>query len=555
MSHVAEGQSIGACKCHADTSKHKIKRLRSRKERSQTRGVGDSKDACKPVKAYQHPCHHQGSLDIGHLHSCCHHAQRRNITPPPLSDTHVPTQEASVITTARLIAHRGLFNHEVKSIDIERLLLGKKGRKVNAKEKKAKEKKETKAKATSPFVSSDASGPDEEAQAAEAHDGRDKKSHTSEMTPDQREQDCSSFASSGEALAAKSRKVEPREKPSSFAERTLPRKKPTDPQRPPRPILRRTVAVEREVDARAQREGIASKSIGAVAQRLCDALRFPLMKKRDPVAESREVLFRVLRETHGQHLQQNLLRIHSGTGLHPHPRRVVHKPKATRKDRDRRWIPDLFPAPFQIHPADPFYFNNEDAPVLENTGKGRKHIFWNLSPPPQRHLDQTAVWPMSPTGISADFYEDIFGPRASPEFSMDFGSSSSPSSAATHHLFAPSPAWRAETLAHRFGKTPAAMDPFEDCFARRTSQSQANYARHSPRQELTGRYSLQHFPLERDTLTENQQSSFALTFPSHALTSLHSHRCPPSFVLESPPPAFTSLSSPKHWPFGSRKLY
>ncbi|XP_061530306.1 uncharacterized protein si:dkey-250k15.4 isoform X2 [Phycodurus eques] len=526
MSHVAEGQSIGACKCHADTSKRKIKRLRSRKERSQTRGVGGSKDACKPVKAYQHPCHHQGSLDIGHLHSCCHHARRRNITPPPLSDTHVPTQEASVITTARLIGHRGLFNHEVKSIDIERLLLGKKGRKV--KEKKAKEKKETKAKATSPFVSSDASGPDEEAQAAEAHDGRDKKSHTSEMTPDQREQDRSSFASSGEALAAKSRKVEPREKPSSFAERTLPRKKPTDPQRPPRPILRRTVAVEREVDARAQREGIASESIGAVAQRLCDALCFPLMKKRDPVAESREVLFRALRETHGQHLHQNLLRIHSGTGLHPHPRRAVHKPKATRKDRDRRWIP----------------------------GKGRKHIFWNLSPPPQQHLDQTAAWPMSPTGISADFYEDIFGPRASPEFSMDFGcSSSSPSSAATHHLFAPSPAWRAEALAHRFGKTPAAVDSFEDCFARRTSQSQANCARHSPRQELTGRYSLQHFPLERDTLTENQQSSVTLTFPSHALTSLHSHRCPPSFVLESPPPAFTSLSSPKHWPFGSRKLY
>ncbi|XP_061674939.1 triadin isoform X2 [Syngnathoides biaculeatus] len=550
MSHVGEGQSISSCKCHTDTTKHKIKRLRSRKERSQTRCVGCSKDVYKAVKTYQYHRCHQGSLDIGHLHSCCHHSQRGNITPPPLSDSHVPTQEASIITTARLIGHRGLFNREVKSVDIERLLLGKKEKKV--KEKNVVAKKDKKAKATSLFVRSDTSGPDEEAQATETHQGRDKKIQASGVTPDQKEQDHSSFTTSAEAPAEKGRKVRPREKPPYFAELTPMMKNPPDPHRPPSPVICQTVAVEIEHDSHAQRGGVAPKSIRAVAERLCEALHFPLMKKRDLVAESREVLFCVLRETHRQHLQKNILSIQSGKGLHRHARRAVRKPKDSKKGQDRRRIPDAFPASFQIHSADPFYLNNEEASVLENTKKVRKHVSWDFSPPPQQHLDQPTAWP-SPKDISAGFLEDIFRPCASPEFSMDFDcSSSNPSFAVTHRLFAPSPVWQAEPLAQRFGKTPTAVDPFEDCFVRGEGQSQVSGRRHGPHQELRGRYSLQHFPQPQNTLIENQPS---FTFPSHMLTSLHGHHFPPSFFLESPPPPFTSLSSPKHWPFGSRKLY
>ncbi|XP_077432873.1 proline-rich protein 19 [Vanacampus margaritifer] len=526
MSLAPEGRSIGACKCQTDTSKPKMKRLRSRKERSQTRG---SKDASK-VKARH--CHRRCGLDVEHLRDCGRHARRSDgaSLSPPLCDALAPTQEASVITEARLLGHRGFFNREVKSIDIKRLLLGK---------------KETKAKTTSP---KSASFPDEEAEATVA---REKKSQASDVTPDQMQQAHPSSLTSAHTPVAKRTKPDPRGRPPSSAERTPPRKKLPEPPRAPSPIPRRPVAVKTSVDAHAQSEEDASKSIGVVAQRLRDTLRFPLMRKRDLLAESREVLLRALRQAHGQNLQQNLLHMQSGNGLQPHPRKEVQNPKTTRKDRDRR----LTPGPFQVHFSDSFYFGSEDAPVLENVRKERKRVSWDLSAPQQQHFSRTDAWPTSPMDTSADFLEDIFRPRVSPEFSMDFGSSSC-SSAAVHQLFAPFPAWRAEPPARDFDRTAVELDPFEDCFARRrSSRSQASYTQLSPCRELAGRYSPPNFSAARDTVFERQQYSFASTFSSQPFTSLHDHRCQPSYNLESPAFSFMSLSSPKHWSFRPRKLY
>lgn len=94
----------------------KLKRLKSHRERNQMRGCG--KKAPKFCSQHQQR-HHLSSKDRTHFHSCCHHSSRRNA---PSSSTVAVTKEPSVITENRLIGHQGLFNHEVKSIDIERLL-------------------------------------------------------------------------------------------------------------------------------------------------------------------------------------------------------------------------------------------------------------------------------------------------------------------------------------------------------------------------------------------------------------------------------------------------
>uniref|UniRef100_A0A3B3X5W7 Uncharacterized protein n=1 Tax=Poecilia mexicana TaxID=48701 RepID=A0A3B3X5W7_9TELE len=75
---------------------HKIKRLRTRKERCQMRA--DKRDTSK---------------------NNCHLPTRKNAQ---ILSTVPVTQEPSIITESRLLGHHGLFNHEVKSINIERVL-------------------------------------------------------------------------------------------------------------------------------------------------------------------------------------------------------------------------------------------------------------------------------------------------------------------------------------------------------------------------------------------------------------------------------------------------
>uniref|UniRef100_A0A3B4B2J0 Uncharacterized protein n=1 Tax=Periophthalmus magnuspinnatus TaxID=409849 RepID=A0A3B4B2J0_9GOBI len=88
-------------------SQHRMKRLRTRKERNQIR---DERKSC------HHYYNHHTSKDVCYVHQCCHSSLDAFTNIVPVA------HEPSVITDSRLIGHHGLFNHEVKSIDIERLL-------------------------------------------------------------------------------------------------------------------------------------------------------------------------------------------------------------------------------------------------------------------------------------------------------------------------------------------------------------------------------------------------------------------------------------------------
>lgn len=107
-----DGQRLS--NCHDMHECRRPKRLRSHRERNRMRGCGKT----APKLGAQPQQGHRGSTDRTRVHSCCHHS-RRNAPP---SGAVAAAKEPSVITENRLIGHQGLFNHEVKSIDIERLL-------------------------------------------------------------------------------------------------------------------------------------------------------------------------------------------------------------------------------------------------------------------------------------------------------------------------------------------------------------------------------------------------------------------------------------------------
>ncbi|XP_077453801.1 uncharacterized protein LOC144072574 isoform X2 [Stigmatopora argus] len=524
MRHTAEVRTSCTCKCQLESSTQKTKRLKSRKERSHKRSGG--KDACR-VNSQQHRCCLQGNLDMGHLHSCSQNTSSRDlVSQPPLPLALAPTQEASVITASRLISHRGLFNHKVKSLNIQRLLLDKK-------EQTAKEKK------TWFPLFSDPSGPHEEPNAIEATEVSKESSQTSVVMPDQKEKEKSFPISSDESPVVKRKKTHPSPNLPSSVECSPQRKKLSNPRRPPSLVLRQPLAVETRVDSQPQKDEVSPKSVSTVAQSLCNALRFPLLRERDLVEESRAVLLRALRKAHGHRLQENLKHLHSGTGHQSQPRKEVSKPKAKEKIREQ------MPAP--VHSGHAFNFESEGYPVFENKRKGTKHFPWDLSPPPQQGSSQRVTWPVSHMDTSTGLLKDIFRLRASPEFNIDLG----PSPVVTHQMFMPSQ----EPPAHFFGENHATFDPFRDYNAQqRESRSQPSYMRLSPRPEPRGQYSpAHHIPLKNDAFLQRYSSNS--TYSTHALTSPHSHHYMQPYIVESPSPLFTSLARPKRWPFSPRKLY
>uniref|UniRef100_A0A3B4ZAN2 Uncharacterized protein n=1 Tax=Stegastes partitus TaxID=144197 RepID=A0A3B4ZAN2_9TELE len=97
-----------------------MKRLKTRRERSLVRGGWKE---TSNTKSHRHHHRHQSSKDMAHFHNCCHSSCHC----PSVKETQFPSVAPaaagpSIITDSRLIGHHGLFNHEVKSIDIERLL-------------------------------------------------------------------------------------------------------------------------------------------------------------------------------------------------------------------------------------------------------------------------------------------------------------------------------------------------------------------------------------------------------------------------------------------------
>ncbi|XP_054637544.1 uncharacterized protein si:dkey-250k15.4 isoform X2 [Dunckerocampus dactyliophorus] len=460
MNHM-DGKS--ACKCN---TKHKMKRLKSRKERSQLRGGGKEPSKAKP---HQHHCHNHGSQDVAHLNSCRH---VRCCTPRrECSGMALPTQEPSIITTARLIGHHGLFNHEVKSIDIERLLLEQKKR-VYSEADAHKKKKKAASMSHNPPLNGVEDDPFEKGDQCEK-EMLQCISQGPDITPGQQQRLSSASGESSKAHKNGGNTQPtcqgPKEKTPHHmvaSEEHTPRNLGPPDRQPPVPSISPSprwphslVTVETASDA--QREDLLSKSISLLGQRLCATLCFPFMKKRDLVAESREVLLRTLQEAHGPHLQQNLLHMRTRCSFQLGWEGVTQK--AACKDEQRLWSPDKYSPPFQINSIVRSCFATEGATALETPR--RKHFPWQLSPQPSEKADG---WLTTPMDTSVHLLEDLFRPSWSPDFSMDFDSSTASSS---HHLFGTPAAWRAKSSPPQHfhfdqprDKLLSAFGPFEDGF-------------------------------------------------------------------------------------------
>lgn len=352
-------RSAADCRClnHHSCSKTdgqpKKKLLRKRKERSQMRGSG------KDTKPHHHYCR-QSSKDMKHLRNCCHSSCRCPSRSNASFLNVVPVaQEPSIITESRLIGHHGLFNREVKSIDIERLLTKQrkleKDRKINTASNNC-----LASHIPSPLCSSDLFGghTDEvekkvDQTAKVHHDFQEKEkkivqseSQGSDLTPGQKSQQqlnpsSGSYKSSVDVEIAKSitadsitsekgrvlelspvcetenvKTLKKKEKGQTFTtlEHTPKNQEPPVHKTQARGLSPSPLQLSSSPTAgitrfRRKDHDCVSESISAAAARLSRSLQFPRLGKRNLLSESREVLLKALQEHHGPRLQENLLKV------------------------------------------------------------------------------------------------------------------------------------------------------------------------------------------------------------------------------------------------------
>ncbi|XP_071326916.1 proline-rich protein 19 isoform X2 [Trachinotus anak] len=643
-------RSTADCKCskHCKTDvQHKMKRLKTRKERGQMRGGGQ--EASK-TKLHHHHCHHQSSKDMAHIHRCCHSSCHCSSQFPSV----VPaSHEPSIITDSRLIGHHGLFNHEVKSVDIERLLseqgkLRKSGQKV---QEKAISHPSSSTHFPSSLFSKDLLCTDTDEvvplekkadPAINIHDDcmeEEKKStHGSDVTPGQRPQQqldlssqsyksiFSSKHSSPDVVIIRSKKADhvmPEKKRASQLTPTVDRETvkmlkkkektymistlvstPKNQEPPenwtqahglnPSPLQLSSSLTADSFDIQHGRHGpvCVSMSVSAIAARLCDSLQFPLLKRKNLVAESREVLLKALYKRHGPQCQENLLkeqtRLSFGTSL----------TKAVQDHDEEPIMIDEDASVFQGDTASQPCFNTQKTTSFKIMGSS--HFNWKSILQSHQSLEQTAEWLRSPD-TSASLLDEILRPRSSPQFSMDFEPSGA---SARDHLSVPS-------STSYWGEKASASQHWEDSFNRPTSKEsvifdcfESSFMDHTTavrekscgphyndsntkplfpyQSHLPDRHSAEqmHFPQEQDPF-ETYRYSFAPSFSaqihhpnqsnhfqpfsqfSHPLTCppLRSHHTymmhyPPSHMLErDPAPPLSSLPSPEHWSFPPMKLY
>ncbi|TKS82299.1 hypothetical protein D9C73_016408 [Collichthys lucidus] len=475
---------------------HKIKRLKSRRERSQMR----MKEASK-YKSHQHHCRSKISKDLAHVHNCCHSSchcpSRRDVLFPNV----VPAaQEPSIITDSRLTGHQGLFNHEVKSIAIERLLnkqkLEKRGQQVQE-ESNATSRLSSTPPVASPLSVNDLLGADTDEvmpfekkadPATKTHDDcqdeAKKISQGSDITPGQRPQpqlvlssgNIASFKRTSVDAAVSSKKTNPgmsekrREAQvtptvdrkhvktlnkrvkgniNSTLEHTPKNQKPPVHQphglnTTPLKLSSSHTADSFDIQYRRRDPNSVSKSVSTVAARLCDTLQFPLLTRRSLVAESREVLLKALREWHGPQLQEDLLEVQRCLSFGTDRTKEVQNQEPTMVEKDELLHADAFPTVFQAITARPSRFDMQETTALKITRN--RHFNSKSSPQLHHNLNQTAEWLKSPVEPSVGLLDDVLRPTRSPQLCMDFESSGV---TAINHLFAPSPTscWAEEASA------------------------------------------------------------------------------------------------------------
>ncbi|CAL8247469.1 unnamed protein product [Lota lota] len=348
-----------------------MKRLRTRKERNQVRGSWAEASNRKS----HHPQHHQNPMSskdkqLSHSSSktISHCPQRKEARFARLFPS---AQEPSVITTNRLIGHQGLFNHEVKSINIERLLSEhrKQGR------QRQPGLQENNLDAIHPVPNSPPSShcSSSEANFANSSEGvliaRDSdvalhqektsvdcesNTYRSDITPGQRPQmpgisaenenqqptnsQCYSLKRKSKKTKAAMSIMERETSPTGGKEKVRPELEKVNTQVNATTPKNQTLAWKHRPNSPYQ---LWHNSISAVAGRLCHSLKLQLLRRRDVLAESRELLLLTIQERHGPLFQENLLGVqrrlsfgnHTVQGPDAVPPtiksgRVCHTPKA-----------------------------------------------------------------------------------------------------------------------------------------------------------------------------------------------------------------------------------
>ncbi|XP_030606271.1 proline-rich protein 19 [Archocentrus centrarchus] len=619
---------------HSKYSKHyneadernKMKRLKTCKERSRIKGGW--KENSK-IKSHKRHCLCQSNVDMAYLHNCCHACCHSSKRKPPFPRVVPSAQEPCIITDSRLTRHHGLFNHEVKSVDTERLLSEQQNLEEN---EQIKEKRTdishlySTSHSSTPLSSDGLLGADTDVMSFRKKADPASKDHTdcqekekknlqfdtqqSDVTPGQRPQQrlalsCESFQSSHlskhsflNVVTTKTKKacaMSENNRESLLTPivdgddmKTLnanvkkhvistPEQNPEIQEPPVQQIQSHGLSASPfklfsspttdscHIQDRRQDPEYVTKSVRAVAARLCDRLKLPLMRSRNLLSENREVLLNALQERHGPWLQENLLRVQQHLSFAVHPRNKV-------QDHDQE--------PARINEEEQF---PADMPVKMS---GSRHFKWKPSPYPHCRQKQAAEWLTSPMETSVSIFDNIFRPSLSPQLYIDLGPCGD-SESKREKASVPED-WEEHFNRSKSKKSPM-FDSFENCFmdyTRATGQRSPGYfdintqLSFSYQEQLPDRHAGEpmYFAQQEDLLGTDRYSC-APSFPaqihhqsnhfqplSHfsqpsACPHLKSHNTdmmyyPPSYMLErDPAQSLAAFPSPESWSFPPMRLY
>ncbi|KAF7227053.1 proline-rich protein 19 [Nothobranchius furzeri] len=562
--------------CKNANEQLKVKRLKTRKERSQMRG--DWKETSR-TKSHHH-CHCKSWKENAFLQNFCHNGvhqtSRRSTT---ISSVVPAAQEPSVITESRLTGPHRLFNHEVKSIDIERLL-SERSKHEKKEEQVTEESNNSSASHIPVLLSGDAVAAREKAESeANTRDNpqetEDRNPQQSDITPGQRLQQqavssgsCKSISSSKLCPASAETKTKRRKtcvsppadgehvktSNNSVTRRVLsdveePREKKSHQNQadglkssPPLPSSSPTSG-SADTKPKEHDPKYVDKLVTAVAARLCGSLCLFRDERHDLLSKRRSELQKALLSRHGPRLQANLLEI----------QKCDTNPSQTA--------------------LDPVMKQDERLPTEERTGSGP--FSWDASP--QLHMQQTAE-ESNPEDTSLNFLDKIIRPCSSHPFNLNC----EPSWTTANDVFVSSSNLFQEDKSfwkswEEFGPEEEQSAPFESFSSSFMTQDATDI---SCRQQQH-RTNNQPFFLQQDRHPEDliqspqeedpfepRQFSFPHSFSNQIqhhpqpFDRLSTHpasymmRYPPSHMLElSPAPAPSVLPSPEHWSFPPMRLY
>ncbi|AWO96332.1 Hypothetical protein SMAX5B_012000 [Scophthalmus maximus] len=628
-------------KCYKTDGQPKRKRLKTRKQRCRMRGEG--KEASK-TKSYHHRCHLQTSGDTAPFHNCCRQSGCSSRRDAPFPKVVQVAQEPSIITDSRLLGHHGLFSHEVKSIDIQRLL-SEQGR--LGKGQKDQEEKHTIFCASStshiptPFFSN-VSGTDTGEvvpfegtadPAAHIHvycQERGKLiSHESDITPGQRPQQRfdNSSGSYKSIFSSKHSSFGVEISKSKGPVNSVMREKDKAPQLTPTvdhdivkisykkikthmisafgPTPKNQEHLTHQTHARShypsppqlssspaadsfgtrhrrQGPGGVSKSVTAMGARLCDCLQFPQLRRRNLLAESREVLLTALRERHGPRFQEKLLQEQQRFSLGTDLAIQDHDQEPTMRDENHLLPTDA--SAFQADAVSQLYFDCQKTTASKEMRS--KHFNQKSSRQPHQSSKWTAECLTRTVDTSASLLDDVLRPSCSPPFCMDFELSGA-SGSDRLFTFSPTSCWGEKASAPQqvgsgFNR-PECKDSIFDSFGVvhqpvfRSFREMSCGPQFPNETQLPEIFSAEpmHFLPEQDPfktgiyitnkIHDPNQSRHFSTFgrSSHLSTyrPVSSHHTdmmhyPPSHMLERGPAApLSSLPSPEQWSFPPMKLY